>query len=301
MGVSATHSTLRTMLVSLASFAVAAAGCAGPSAPASPTMVATERASATAAPPSASSSPTQPDIRKVFSINDHNLFLTCQGSGSPTIVFVHGLGGRLDVWDDVTPTVRVDYRVCAFDRVNSGRSSTDAGRHTATDSAEDMAALIDAAGIQTPVVVVAASFGGEIALIYAAAHPADVRGMVLVDATLPLEADLDQAYLTPDQIAAVAAETDDNPEHVDFYAAYAEAGAALASLPDIPIVYMRATLEPSAPEWPAGAYEAALRMFMAGLPQGRIVDVASTHNIQVEVPSAVIDETRTVAQDVAGT
>ncbi len=56
---------------------------------------------------------------------------------------------------------------------------------TGKDSARDLHALLGAARIRPPYVLLGASLGGAIADIYAARYPKDVAGMVLLDSTLP--------------------------------------------------------------------------------------------------------------------
>ena len=50
---------------------------------------------------------------------------------------------------------------------------------------EDLRALLAAAEIERPVVLLGGSYGGLIALMYASSYPEQVAGMVLLDAVLP--------------------------------------------------------------------------------------------------------------------
>ncbi len=235
---------------------------------------------------------TSPAVRDSFEVQGHQLSVVCGGSGSPTVVLIHGLSVPQGTFDEVRADLETDHRVCSYDRVNVGASSTDPDRHSITDSADELDGVISAVGIETPVVLVGHSFGGEIALMYAGLHPQNVSGMVLIDAELPLHDDLNQRFFSPERLAAGAVFVDGNPERVHYSAAAAEARAVLGSLPEVPVSYLRATQNP--PRWPEGALEAALAEFISGLPRWLLVEVDSGHVIHEEQPQAVIDEVRAV-------
>jgi pimeloyl-ACP methyl ester carboxylesterase len=225
-------------------------------------------------------------IEGLFSVGDHRLFLECHGAGSPTVVFLHGVGGGSADWF-ATLAQLPGVPACIYDRLNVGRSDHDQGRHQAIDSVNDLRALLDAAGVNPPYLLVGHSFGGMIALMFAAMHPDEVDGILLVDATLPFEADLDP----PELRGQIAAELDANDEHLDFYDAYEEVGAVLDRVPPVPITYMFGTLQELAPEWAPGAYEEALHEFIDGLPRGRLVEEDSGHDMPIEIPDEIAEQT----------
>ena len=140
--------------------------------------------------------------------------MECRGSGGPTVVLVAGKGERADNWSDpggqdsgVFPQVASFTRVCAYDRpgtstdTESGlelsRSTAVAQPTSAQDGANDLNALLAVSGEPGPYVLVGHSLGGQITRLYASEYPADVAGMVLVDA---LSEDLADG-LTPNQYA----------------------------------------------------------------------------------------------------
>ena len=79
-------------------------------------------------------------------------------------------------------------RVCAYDRPGTpvgeapSRSDPVPMPITAGDSVADLHALVAAADIKTPFVIVGHSYGGLVVRLYAMTYPGDVGGMVLVDA-----------------------------------------------------------------------------------------------------------------------
>ncbi|MEV8368288.1 alpha/beta hydrolase [Microbacterium sp. NPDC064584] len=133
-----------------------------------------------------------------FDIGDgRRMFLECTGSGSPTVILVGGQRASAEDWaivaEDVdSPSVYAlvgaDTRVCAYDRPGTpvgeapSRSDPVDQPTTAADMVSDLRALVGAAGIEEPFVIVGHSAGGLAARLYAATYPDDVSGMVLVDA-----------------------------------------------------------------------------------------------------------------------
>lgn len=123
------------------------------------------------------------------------MYLECRGMGSPTVVIVAGGKASADDWTRFEPgrmnvfsEVAAFTRVCAYDRPGTpvgeapGRSDPVAQPISAADSVADLHALVAAAGIETPFVIVGHSYGGLVIRLYAMTYPRDVDGMVLIDA-----------------------------------------------------------------------------------------------------------------------
>ena len=109
------------------------------------------------------------------------LYLTCLGEGSPTVVLEAGGKGNSANWSPVQPGIAEFTRVCAYDRAGEGYSSSVPAHHSAEAVAHDLHALLDAARIEGPYVIVGHSFGGRLVRPFANLYPNDVVGMVLVD------------------------------------------------------------------------------------------------------------------------
>jgi pimeloyl-ACP methyl ester carboxylesterase len=240
-------------------------------------------------------------IQGTFEVGGHGLFLECEGTGTPTVVLVHGsifeaadlaAGGSSDwAW---TREELGDTRTCAYDRRNVGQSEQVPGMSSAEDAIEDLHGLLRAAGEKPPYVLAGYSFGGLLSLLYAGTYPDDVDGIVLVDATLPLEWDLDPPSVAP----RVRQELNANAERIDFYGAGATTEAVLDRLPEVPITYMFALRhEPYPKEW-KGAYPAALRKFIRGLPDGTLVEYDTTHDMVFTIPGDVADQIQQVVRRV---
>jgi len=104
------------------------------------------------------------------------------GTGPVTVVFENGLATALEEWDVVVAAIAGRARTVRYDRRRAAPTGVVPVR-TAADLAADQRALLAALGVGPPYVLVGHSWGGVIVRTVAQAHPADVVGLVLVDAT----------------------------------------------------------------------------------------------------------------------
>jgi pimeloyl-ACP methyl ester carboxylesterase len=162
-------------------------------------------ATAQSATPSASPPPAASgDFAGLVDIGGRALYLECHGTGSPTVVLVAGSRSSARYWSDdllhpeaprrmVLPGVAEFTRVCAYDRPGTyaeingeiipSRSDAIPQPRTVPEIADELHALLQAAGVRGPYVLAGHSLGGFIARFYAATYPDEVVGLVLVDAT----------------------------------------------------------------------------------------------------------------------
>jgi pimeloyl-ACP methyl ester carboxylesterase len=98
----------------------------------------------------------------------------------PPIVLVHGLASNSRIWDDVAACLADEYRVVALDQRGHGLSDRPTDGFTLDRVVGDLAGVMDSLGIEKPTLV-GHSWGGNVALAFAAAHPDWVHGLVLVD------------------------------------------------------------------------------------------------------------------------
>ena len=181
-------------------------------------------------------------------IGGRSLLLRCRGTGGPTVVLEAGLADDLSTWDSVLSSVSSRTRTCAYDRANIGASDAAPTPRTTTDMVDDLEHLLTAAHEPPPYVLVGFSFGGLVVQQFAATHPDDVAGVVLVESNHPDEARQFEAHLTPGQTRDDRAEVAANPEGVDVYKSFEEVRAA-GRMPAVPLVVVTA----GAPvEWPPG-------------------------------------------------
>lgn len=123
-----------------------------------------------------------PPPGRMVDVGGYKLHLDCRGEGSPTVVMDAGLGSSSLDWSLVQPEIASTTQVCTYDRAGMGWSDAGAGPRTPGRLAEELHALLLHAGIPGPYVLVGHSLAGKNLRMFAAAHPADISGMVLVDA-----------------------------------------------------------------------------------------------------------------------
>jgi len=118
---------------------------------------------------------------QLVDIGGRRLNLRCSGHGAPTVILDIGLGETSLAWRKVQPAIARMTRVCSYDR--AGFAFSDAGPlpRDGRAEADDLHALVRAAKLRTPLVLVGHSLGSVIARIYANLHRDEVAGIVVVD------------------------------------------------------------------------------------------------------------------------
>jgi pimeloyl-ACP methyl ester carboxylesterase len=122
---------------------------------------------------------------RLVDVDGTSLHIHCMGEGSPTVVMDAGLAGSSLDWALVHPGIARITRACAYDRAGYGWSEP-APDDAPRDSAQlvgELHALLQRAGLEPPFVLMGHSFGGYNARLYAARHPEQVAGLVLVDSS----------------------------------------------------------------------------------------------------------------------
>jgi pimeloyl-ACP methyl ester carboxylesterase len=138
-----------------------------------------------------------------YTVNGYRMHINCAGSGAPTIVLEAGLGDDALIWGKVQPVLAETTRVCAYDRAGLGWSDPAPGPRDADHIAGELHGLLLEAKVNGPIVLMGHSMAGLVMRDYATRYPADIAGIVFVDATTPLAG----RYLPP-AIEATRASSD---------------------------------------------------------------------------------------------
>ncbi len=107
-----------------------------------------------------------------------------QANDRPTVLLDVSAAQPSSIWAWIAQDLSTDYRVVAYDRPGMAWSANVRGRD-AQSAATALDVALKATGIAPPYLVVGHSFGGLSARVFAAQHPGDVVGLVLLDTTHP--------------------------------------------------------------------------------------------------------------------
>lgn len=188
---------------------------------------------------------------------------------------------------------------------------------TVADLVADLHALLHAADIAGPYVLVGHSPGGFVGRLYAATYPGDVVGLVLVDSLHEEQSTRFQRVMTAEQWAVLDGMATNPPslavypdmERIDLEASFAQLSEAAVAHPlgTIPVVVVTHGRSYSAAEIPAGisteAMEAVWQLSQADLAKltpmvRQIIASESGHYVLIEQPEVVIEAIQRVVEDV---
>ena len=122
---------------------------------------------------------------QLLEVRGRKMHIDCTGDGTPAVILDSGLGDSYLSWRKVQPQIARFTRVCSYDRAGLGFSDPSGRPRTSKVIAEELHALLQAARISPPYVIVGHSMGGYDVRIFTSLYPNEVAGMVLVDASHP--------------------------------------------------------------------------------------------------------------------
>lgn len=126
---------------------------------------------------------------KKIKVGDLSVNVSCTGEGAekdqPVVLLMAGAGDGLDKVAGLQKSLSEQARACSYDRLGEGRSDKPDGPQHQADVAKVLTAVLDRVAGDGPVVLAGHSLGGLIAARYAPDHQDRVKGLVLMDATIP--------------------------------------------------------------------------------------------------------------------
>ena len=122
---------------------------------------------------------------RLYDVGGFKMHIDCTGEGSPAVILESGLGDTYVSWRKVQPQIAKFTRVCSYDRAGIGYSESSSQPRSSKVIAGELHALLQAAVVAPPYVLVGHSMGGFTVRLYASLYRSEVAGMVLVDASHP--------------------------------------------------------------------------------------------------------------------
>jgi pimeloyl-ACP methyl ester carboxylesterase len=266
------------------------------------------------------------------------IYVECHGEGSPTVVLIAGKGNGASDWHQVLdpadpvrdlatdevlagkgnlhdsrsavfPAIARTTRVCAYDRPNTRTSGKDvstprAQPHALGDDVADLHRVLRKVDAPEPYVLVAHSYGGFIAELYARRYAKQIGGLVMVDAGSSFigRAVTAEKLGVWDQVNRMAAPGQESVEILDAIAAL-DAAPALHPIPSIVLSAdkpLRADLQPqdadasvTFDDWLIGQ-----QLLATGLAAEQVSHTNSGHNVYLYSPRLVRNAIRHVVAEV---
>ncbi len=223
------------------------------------------------------------------------------GSGRYTVIFESGFGTDLRAWRKVAPEVAKSARAVAYSRAGHGQSEARPEPRTIEQSTVELEELIASAKLAPPFVLVGHSYGALLMRSFAARHPDQVAGMVLVDPSderfNPALHQLDAERAASDDRAFAAIVPPKFQPELKLLQPVLDSGKLpfAGKLPDVPTVVLTSNRQAEKPEFFLETPQAVaikqqlhadfVRQFREG---SQVVTSKSGHNIQLEEPELVI-------------
>ena len=223
------------------------------------------------------------------------------GAGRYTVIMESGFGTDLRAWRKVAPELAKVARTVTYSRAGHGSSDPRPEPRSFEQATAELEQLIAAAKLTPPFILVGHSYGGLLVRAFAARHPGQVAGMVLVDPAdegfNPALRKLDAARVAEDDRQFAAMVPAKFQSELKFLQPVLDSGTLPLSgkLPNVPTVVLTSVQQADKPMFfletaQAVAVKQALHAnFVRQFSEGaQVVTSKSGHNIQLEEPELVI-------------
>jgi pimeloyl-ACP methyl ester carboxylesterase len=225
--------------------------------------------------------------------------LTLQHPTSNTVVvFENGSRNTLDKWGRVLEDVGHDATVFAYNRPGYGNSEDSGTPRDGRTIVEELRQVLRAKGLRPPYVLVGHSLGGLYVQLFAAAHPDEVKGIVLVDALYPRVVKKSTEFPWMSRIAGRTLLSNTVWREIESIHDTGEAVLALGSIEDKPMISL--INQPRSPgaiavDFGAINLDPATRDFVRKLyPKAKRVVADSSHQMQASNPELVVSAIREI-------
>src|SRR5215212_8299660 len=101
-----------------------------------------------------------PPPGEFYTVRGRQMHLVCSGTGSPTVIIEVAASASWLGWERVQDQLSRTTRVCTYDRAGHGWSEPRSGPRDAQTIVAELHELLNAAGVQRPLVLAGHSAGG---------------------------------------------------------------------------------------------------------------------------------------------
>lgn len=263
---------------------------------------------------------------RLIDIGTHRLHIHCMGTGSPTVIMEHGLGGHSLEWVFVQSELARQQRACAYDRAGYGWSDSGPSPRLSSSIAGELNRLLDRARLEPPFILVGHSFGGFNIRQLQQLRGREIAGMVLIESSheaqfeqLKSEAGVNvtpsgntftlkyapRARKLPPAVGNVIREAQLTRKtyatvHDEMAAMLrsAEEMRSIESLGDTPLVVL--TREPANPDERSDRFEEIWQNLQRRLTRmssrsRQVIAHNSGHNVHIDEPELVVDAVRSLS------
>lgn len=122
-----------------------------------------------------------PPPGRMIDIGGRRLHLVESSGCGPAVVFESGISATCLNWTQIQGQLEQFATAYTYDRAWLGWSDPAKSARTTSSIVSDLRVMLEAARVPRPYILVGHSFGGMLVRAYAAMHPGDVAGLVMVD------------------------------------------------------------------------------------------------------------------------
>jgi 3-oxoadipate enol-lactonase len=109
------------------------------------------------------------------------------GQKGPVVLLLHEMGGTLDSWDKVAPSLSGSFRVLRYDQRGAGLTEKVRQQFSNETAVEDIEGLLKELRLEPPYHVVAVAAAGTQALLFRERHPDQIASLVLCNPALGVD------------------------------------------------------------------------------------------------------------------
>ncbi len=124
-----------------------------------------------------------PPAGQLFDTGQSRIHMFCLGdsTSSPVVLFEVGWRGSSLLWLPIMESLASEMRVCAYDRPGMVWSDFRHYSDYPKQAAAELDSLLQAAGVDQPLIIAAHSLGGAYARVFAGEYPDRVAALLLID------------------------------------------------------------------------------------------------------------------------